>query len=300
MVIDGQVREYLNHLKVERNLSANTIAAYKRDLERYVAFLHDNATFDVAQVSEDLIEKYQSFISHSDFKYAATSIARMLASVRGFHAFALKERWIKIDVTQSFASVRPSMHLPKALSVNETVALVESLSASEELLDIRDYALLEFLYSTGARISEAINIELQDIDRAEMSVKLTGKGDKTRIVPLGSKAIEALDKYVVRVRPSLMKKTSQFVFLNRSGGQMSRQSAFNAISVAAKNAKIDVKVSPHTLRHCYATHLLEGGADVRIVQELLGHASVTTTQIYTLVTAQRLREIYSTSHPRSR
>jgi integrase/recombinase XerD len=296
---EAESRDFLNHLRVERNLSANTISAYKRDLDKYRVFLESRGIFSISDVDLDSVTGYQAFLSSNTSGFASTSIARMLASVRGFHAFALKERWISIDHTKSFVSIKPALRLPKALSVAETTSLIEVLASSEEVLGMRDYALLELLYSTGARISEAVNLELDDIDEDQQSIRLTGKGGKTRVVPIGSSAIAALQKYLVRSRPTLLKQSSRVVFLNRNGKKLSRQSAFNAVSQAAELAKLSVDVSPHTLRHCYATHLLEGGADVRVVQELLGHASVTTTQIYTLITAQRLREVYSTSHPRA-
>jgi integrase/recombinase XerD len=297
--IESQAREFLNHLRVERSLSPNTLAAYRRDLAKYQEFLAARAITSLEEIDEVTTRDYQSTLSSPALGYASTTIARMLASVRGFHKFAIRERWTGHDATAAFVSVRPAVRLPKALSVEEAISLVEILSTSEEPLEIRDYALIELLYSTGARISEAIGLELNDIDFQERTIKLTGKGGKTRIVPIGESAIKALEKYQVRVRPSLVKNATADIFLTRNGKRLSRQSAFNAVMHAAKMAKITKEVSPHTLRHCYATHLLEGGADVRIVQELLGHASVTTTQIYTLVTAQRLREVYSTTHPRA-
>ncbi|MEY4347593.1 MAG: site-specific tyrosine recombinase XerD [Actinomycetota bacterium] len=299
MKIENQVREFLNHLRVERALSPNTLAAYRRDIEKYQDFLKSRGVTTLEDVDEQMIRQYQDELSSPANGYATTTVARMIASVRGLHKFAIKERWVSRDVTAAFVSVRPGIRLPKALSVQQTIALVEALSTSEEPLDIRDHALIELLYATGARISEAINLEIGDIDVQEQAVRLTGKGGKTRIVPIGESALRALDKYLVRVRPSLVRDANLHLFLNRSGKRLSRQSAFNAVSHAAKLARLDLEVSPHTLRHCYATHLIEGGADVRIVQELLGHASVTTTQIYTLVTAQRLREVYATAHPRA-
>ncbi|MGA0857752.1 MAG: tyrosine-type recombinase/integrase, partial [Candidatus Nanopelagicales bacterium] len=190
--------------------------------------------------------------------------------------------------------------LPKALSVSQTLKIVELLMTSEEVLDIRDYALIEFLYSTGARVSEAVNLELNHINFDESVVILTGKGDKSRLVPLGSKAKSALEKYMIRVRPSLMKYPTSHVFLNVRGGHLSRNSAFNIIQNVALRAGITESISPHTLRHCFATHLLDGGADLRVVQELLGHKSVATTQIYTKVSLDKVRETYALTHPRAR
>jgi len=297
MLIQSQIKEYLSHLKVERQLSSNTLIAYTKDLDLYSAFLESHNVNSVTQIDEAATFGFQQEISAG--QYSRTSIQRMLASVRGLHKFALREKWVSVDATSGFVSQKIPAKLPKALPVSETLSLVDALKSSEEVIDIRDYALVEFLYSTGARVSEVVNLTLTDFDRSTQSVRLFGKGGKTRVVPVGSHAIEALDKYLVRARPSLIKKASNLLFLNKQGNALSRNSAFNAVRRCAQLAKINQTVSPHTLRHCFATHLLEGGADLRIVQELLGHASVTTTQIYTQITAQRLREVYATSHPRA-
>ncbi|MEY2673199.1 MAG: hypothetical protein RLZZ508_1076 [Actinomycetota bacterium] len=298
MQIDNQLKEYLSHLKVERQLSPNTLIAYSKDLQIYLNFLSDKNIYEIEKVDESDTFEFQQAISSGN--YSRTSIVRMLASVRGFHKFALREKWVSVDATSGFVSQKLPSKLPKALTVSETLDLVDCLKSSEELIDIRDYALVEFLYSTGARVSEAVNLSIADIDRDNESVRLFGKGGKTRVVPVGSHALLALDKYLVRARPSFAKKTSNYLFLNKQGNPLSRNSAFNAVRKCAEIAGVRSEVSPHTLRHCFATHLLEGGADLRIVQELLGHASVTTTQIYTQITAQRLKEVYATSHPRAR
>ncbi len=298
MQIDNQLKEYLSHLKVERQLSPNTLIAYSKDLQIYLNFLSDKKIYEIEKVDESDTFEFQQAISSGN--YSRTSIVRMLASVRGFHKFALREKWVSVDATSGFVSQKLPSKLPKALTVSETLALVDCLKSSEELIDIRDYALVEFLYSTGARVSEVVNLSIADIDRDNESVRLFGKGGKTRVVPVGSHALLALDKYLVRARPSFAKKTSNYLFLNKQGNPLSRNSAFNAVRKCAEIAGVRSEVSPHTLRHCFATHLLEGGADLRIVQELLGHASVTTTQIYTQITAQRLKEVYATSHPRAR
>lgn len=297
MQIEAQLKEYLSHLKVERQLSTNTLNAYGRDLESYILFLGERNIKNIVEVTEASTFDFQQFISSQ--KYSRTSIVRMLASVRGFHKFALREKWVSIDASSGFVPQKLPAKLPKALSISETISLVDSLKASEDPIDIRDYALVEFLYSTGARVSEVVNLSIADIDRENQSVRLLGKGGKMRVVPIGSHALTAIDKYLVRSRPSFVKKATNFLFLNKQGKPLSRNSAFNAVRRCADLAAIRVDVSPHTLRHCFATHLLEGGADLRIVQELLGHASVTTTQIYTQITAQRLREVYATSHPRA-
>jgi len=297
MQIGNQIKEYLSHLKVERQLSSNTLIAYEKDLQIYSSFLELKQVNAIQNLNEESTYEFQQSISSG--QYSRTSIQRMLASVRGLHKFALREKWVTIDATTGFVTQKLPSKLPKALSVEQTIRLVDALKTSDETLDIRDYALVEFLYSTGARVSEVVGLSIADFDRSNESVRLLGKGGKTRVVPVGSHAIAALDKYLVRARPILMKKTTNFLFINKQGNQLSRNSAFNAVRRCAELAKLKETVSPHTLRHCFATHLLEGGADLRVVQELLGHASVTTTQIYTLITAQRLREVYATSHPRA-
>jgi integrase/recombinase XerD len=297
--INAQITEYLSHLRVERNLAKNTLEAYRRDLDRYLEYLHQANITQVSEISEGIVNDYQTQLSSVSSGLSRSSTQRMLASVRGLHNFAVKEKWANIDPTTQLITSKSAARLPKALSIDDTVRLVEVFKNSEAILDMRDYALLEFLYATGARISEAVALRLDDISLEEKSVRLHGKGGKTRVVPIGSAAIAAIDKYMVRSRPTLRVVASDYVFLNRKGSPLGRQSAFNAVSRAGKTANFSVEISPHTLRHCFATHLLEGGADVRIVQELLGHASVTTTQIYTLITAQRLREVYALSHPRS-
>lgn len=298
MTMRGQLLEYLGHLKVERQLSQNTIAAYERDLHKYLDYLERENLSSFIEIFESTTFSFQAEISSAD--YSKTSVQRMLASVRGFHKFAVREKWINFDATSGFVPLKTPSRLPKALDVTKTLKLVESLKSSEELIDIRDYALVEFLYSTGARVSEVVNLQLNDLDRENQSVRLFGKGGKTRVVPVGSHALTALDRYLIRSRPSFLKSPSNHIFINKQGKPLSRNSAFNVVRRCAQLANIDNEVSPHTLRHCFATHLLEGGADLRIVQELLGHASVTTTQIYTQITAQRLREVYSTSHPRAK
>lgn len=227
---------------------------------------------------------------------AASSAARALVAVRGLHKFAVREGLVALDPAREVKPPAAPRRLPKALPVDDVLRLLETPSG------LRERALLEVLYSTGARISEAVGLDLDDIDATERTVLLDGKGGKQRLVPIGRPALDALDAYLVRTRPALATRGrgSPAVFLNKRGGRLSRQSAWQTLKVAAEQAGLTASVSPHTLRHSFATHLLEGGADVRVVQELLGHASVTTTQIYTLVTVNTLREVYATAHPRAR
>ena len=302
------VDEYLRHLSIERGLAKNSIAAYKRDLGSYLGYLEKQNITNPSQVTEAQVTGYVSLISESG-ALSANSVARMLAGVRGLHRFWLFE---SITIGDPSSMVKPPKlpkRLPKAISVSEIEKLIEAsgpdpkkLEAGEpDLARVRDRAILELLYATGARISELTALNLDDLVDPTM-IRLFGKGSKERMVPVGSFAQSALEVYLVRARPVLVKKGkgNSALFLNQRGSRLSRQSAWQIISDSADAAKISSEVSPHTLRHSFATHLLEGGADVRVVQELLGHSSVATTQIYTLVTVDALREVYATSHPRAR
>ena len=295
---NSQLREYLNHLIVERGLSKNTIAAYRRDVERFIS---EGDVPDLTQVSGGDLE---AFIARSRARgLAESSVARSVVAVRNAVEFTCKES----KTLNQIKDVKPpkiKMRLPKALSISEIDSLLITAKSPGNPDAIRESAILELLYGTGARISEVVSLNVGDVikfDGGEVSsLRLTGKGGKTRVVPVGSYAREALDQYLVRVRPGLVSKDREALFLNDRGGRLSRQSMWTIVSQTAKRANISVDVSPHSLRHSYATHLLDGGADVRVVQELLGHSSVTTTQIYTLVTIDKLRESYSSAHPRAR
>jgi integrase/recombinase XerD len=293
------VQAYLDHLTVERGLSVNTLRSYRRDLARYVESL---GGADLAAVTTGQVAGYLAGLREGDADHpplAAASAARAVSAVRGLHKFAVREGLAADDPAREVAPPTPPRRLPKALDVSQVEAILHA-AGGDEPLALRDKALLEFLYGTGARISEAVGACVDDLDVPTRSVLLHGKGGRSRLVPLGSYALAALDAYLVRVRPTLGAKGPQ-VFLNARGGPLSRQSAWTILRRAAATAGLEpTTISPHTLRHSYATHLLDGGADVRVVQELLGHASVTTTQVYTLVTVDHLREVYATSHPRAR
>lgn len=291
-----EVQAYLQHVIVEKGLSSNTVAAYGRDLARFTQFLQEREVDRLDHVSPAMLGDFVTVLSED---LGASSVRRVISSVRGLFRYAGAEGWIVVDPTDELNSPNVPLKLPKALSVGDCVAMVESCDAAT-VLGVRDRALLEFLYGSGARISEAVGLTPDALDFEDRSVLLRGKGGKQRRVPIGSYAIAALEAYLVRSRPALAVRSPvpRQVFLNARGGVLSRQSAWGIVSAAAGRAGV-VDVSPHTLRHSFATHLLEGGADVRVVQELLGHASVTTTQIYTHVTIDRLREVYSESHPRA-
>ncbi|MFI5937797.1 site-specific tyrosine recombinase XerD [Actinoplanes sp. NPDC051494] len=300
------MRTYLDHLTVERGLSRNTLSSYRRDLDRYVESLTAAGVAELAAVTRadltrHLMELREGTTDHPAL--SAASAARAVSAVRGLHRFAVREGLVGADVSREVKPPPTPKRLPKALDVDQVTRLLSSVTGDEPLA-LRDRALLEFLYGTGARISEAVGLAIDDLDEA--LVTLHGKGGRTRIVPLGSYARSALDAYLVRGRPPLVTagRGTPAVFLNARGGALSRQSAWTILHRAAQTVGLPADgpraVSPHTLRHSYATHLLDGGADVRVVQELLGHASVTTTQVYTLVTVERLREVYATAHPRAR
>ncbi|GAB3203139.1 site-specific tyrosine recombinase XerD [Geodermatophilus arenarius] len=299
---------YLDHLAVERGLAANTIASYRRDLRRYARFLADAGVRGLGEVAESDVSGFLAALRAGDDEHpplSATSAARAVVAVRGLHRFALLDGLVPGDVAAEVRPPAPARRLPKAIPVEAVVALIEAAGSVEGPRGLRDRALLEVLYGTGARISEAVGLAVDDLDRGQAVVRLAGKGGKERIVPVGSYALRAVEDYLVRARPALAAAGRGGVrggrlFLNARGGPLSRQSAWAILRSAAERAGLDPDhVSPHTLRHSFATHLLDGGADVRVVQELLGHASVTTTQVYTLVTVDKLREVYASSHPRA-
>jgi integrase/recombinase XerD len=291
-------------LAVERGLAANTLSSYRRDLRRYTEFLDARGWDDLSQVGEAEVVDFMAALREGDDEHiplSASSAARTVVAVRGLHKFAAAEGILADDVARQVRPPTPPKRLPKAISVDEVERLLDAASVADTPLALRDRALLETLYGSGARISEAVGLVIDDIDAREGTVLLRGKGGKQRIVPVGSYAARAVDTYLVRARPVLAAKGrgTPRLFLNARGGPLSRQSAWTILQTVAGRAGLATKISPHTMRHSFATHLLDGGADVRVVQELLGHASVTTTQIYTLVTVDRLREVYATSHPRA-
>ncbi|HEY5334735.1 MAG TPA: site-specific tyrosine recombinase XerD [Mycobacteriales bacterium] len=303
--VEGLARLWLDHLAVERGLATNSLAAYRRDLRRYVGFLAELGHRDLAGVGQSDVGAYVTRLHAGDGEHAplaTASAARAIVTVRGLHRFAAAEGLVAIDVSRDLKPPSPARRLPKALPVDEVEALIEAAGFDGTPLARRDRALLELLYATGARISEAVGLDVDDarghLD-TDGSVRLHGKGGRDRVVPVGSAAIRAVGDYLSAGRPALVLGDSPALFLNSRGGRLSRQSAWTVLRRSAEKAGIERTISPHVLRHSYATHLLDGGADVRVVQELLGHASVTTTQIYTLVTAERLREVYANAHPRA-
>jgi integrase/recombinase XerD len=331
--VDGAIKRYLDHLMVERGLALHTLQAYRRDLERYAAVLGVAGRTGIAEVTTQDVAEFLAGLREGDQDHqplAASSAGRAVVAVRGLHAFAAAEGLAPSDPARPVRPPAPPRRLPRAIPVADVERLLAAAGAGEGPRPLRDRALLELLYATGARISEATALDVDDLDLAarpgpaaepgaraawpeipgsparpavQATVRLSGKGQKQRIVPVGSYARQAVEQYLVRARPSLAAATrrvsaSPAVFLNARGGRLTRQGAWAVLRATAMRAGI-ADVSPHTLRHSFATHLLDGGADVRVVQELLGHASVTTTQVYTLVTVERLREIYASAHPRA-
>lgn len=310
--LERHIGSYIDHLIVERGLAKNSLGAYRKDLSRYLDYCIGRGIDDARSVTSDLLSDFLVALQLGDAEHkalATTSASRTLIAVRGFHAFLAREGITASDPARSVKPPSASKRLPKALPFSDIEKLLNAVGAGSNdtdvsVLTMRDRALLELLYGTGARISEIIELTVDDVtslDPASSILKLHGKGDKERLVPVGSMALQALQVYLIRARPVLAAggKGSPRLFLNARGGSLSRQSAWAILQAAAEKAGITGHISPHTLRHSFATHLLENGADVRVVQELLGHASVTTTQIYTLVTVDQLREVYATAHPRA-
>ena len=300
---DQASASFLNHLQIERGLAANSIAAYRRDLTKFALFLNSKP---LSEVGPEIISEFENSLREA--KLSVASINRVDSTLRSFFKH-LQQEYGYADPTLEIASSKAARRLPKALTIDQIVSMIDAAHRVGQPITVRDQAMLELLYSSGARVSELIGININDLSSIETddgvitTLKLRGKGSKERIVPLGSFASKAIDNYLTRVRPDLAAKSAKStsaLFLNSRGSRISRQSAWQMVLDAADAAGVTEHVSPHVFRHSYATHLLDGGADIRVVQELLGHASVTTTQIYTLITIDKVRESYSMAHPRAR
>lgn len=317
MRLDRAVDAYLRHISIERGLAENTVAAYRRDLAGYVAWLTARGVDDSAGVTPAIVAEFAAERASAQPPVAASSLARLQSSVRGLHRFLAREGIEPVDPSARLRPPKQPRRLPKALTIDQVEALLDASgpapatgatgtdaapgAAPGDLVGLRDRALLELLYATGARVSEVVQLDVDDLAHGEV-IRVRGKGSKERIVPVGSYARAAVDAYLTRARPELSRRgrATPRLFLGARGAPLSRQSAWLIIHGAAERAQLLAQVSPHTLRHSFATHLLQGGADVRVVQELLGHASVATTQIYTHVSVDALRDVYATSHPRAR
>lgn len=309
MELERAVETYLRHVALERGLSDHTSAAYRRDLTVYVAWLRERGVTTIDAVTPALIADFAAERASAEPPPASSSLARLQSSVRGLHRFLVREGRVDDDPTGRLRPPKAPRRLPKALTIAQVDLLLDAAGPAPKTEDasaaepsaIRDRALLELLYATGARVSEIVQLDVDDTAHGDL-LRVRGKGDKERIVPVGSYARAAIEAYLTRVRPGLASRgrVTPRLFLGVRGAPLSRQSAWLIIQAAAERAELTAHVSPHTLRHSFATHLLQGGADVRVVQELLGHASVATTQIYTHVTVDALRDVYATSHPRAR
>jgi integrase/recombinase XerD len=306
MKFESALQSFLDHLTIERGLSSNSISAYRRDLAKYSDFLVKEK-LDFEHLSEDEIISFEVWLK--GLGMAVTSINRNISALKSFYKY-LAQEFSTNNPVSAMASSKVPRRLPKALTIKEITSLIDSTKRAGDPISLRDHAIIELLYGTGARVSEIVGININDFAQSDVegnpitTLKLRGKGSKERIVPLGSFAKNALDEYLVRIRPNLLSKSKSArvetaLFLNQRGSRLSRQSAWQMISDAADSTGLSGKVSPHVFRHSYATHLLDGGADIRVVQELLGHASVTTTQVYTLITIDKVREAYATAHPRA-
>jgi integrase/recombinase XerD len=318
MRIDRAVDAYLRHIAVERGLSENTVAAYRRDLAGYAGWLREQGVEETGEVTPVMLGSFVADRAAAQPPMAASSLARLQSSVRGLHRFLAREGIETADPSANLRPPKQPKRLPKALTIEQVEKLLDAAGpppatgsgadatgaaggATGDLLGLRDRALLELLYATGARVSEIVQLDVDDMAHGDV-LRVRGKGSKERIVPVGSYARAAVDAYMTRSRPELSRRgrATPRLFLGARGAPLSRQSAWLVIHSAAERAHLTAHVSPHTLRHSFATHLLQGGADVRVVQELLGHASVATTQIYTYVSVDALRDVYATSHPRAR
>ena len=300
MPLTVAVDRYLRHVSIERGLSDNSVQAYRRDLAAYADSLARRGILSPDIISTADVTAFAHELRTRPDPLVASSVARMLSSVRGFHRFLVEEGLSTADVAAETKPPKLGMRLPKAISIEQMEAVLAATDG-DDIQALRDKALLELLYATGARVSEAVALNVDDLVDGDI-VRLFGKGSKQRIVPVGSFARAALDAYLVRARPALSVRglATPALFLGLRGQRVSRQNAWLIIRAAAERAKLGIDISPHTFRHSFATHLLAGGADVRVVQELLGHSSVATTQIYTMVTADTLRDMYTTAHPRAR
>jgi len=293
------LKEYLSVLRLEKNLSRNTILSYKNDIQNLLRFAADNNVTDENEIDYKLLNKFYSMIY--EMGITGSTAARYLSSHRGFFAYLLRSSYIQKDPTDKIVSPKRAKKLPAVLSFNEIEKMLEAPDTSS-VLGLRDKAIMEIMYSSGLRVSEAINLTLSDLHFNEEIIRVLGKGSKERIIPIGSSAVFWVDKYLVSARPKLEKKmkSKSILFLNIRGTRLSRMGLWKIIDRYATEAEISHEVHPHTFRHSFATHLLEGGADLRSVQEMLGHADISTTQIYTHIDRDYIKQVYREFHPRGK
>lgn len=299
-----QIDRFLDHLAVERGVAPNTRTAYRRDLGLYLKHLSARSIVDAAKVDEADISEFLSALRSNEYepgkRYSDATIARVLAAVRGFHRYLLREGETRADPSEPIGTLRIPRALPKALSKEEVDGLLAAVPANGPAA-LRDRAMLELLYAAGLRISELTALDVDDVDLEIATVRCIGKGSKERVVPIGRPAVEAIGAYITQARIGFLKARSQpALFLNQRGQRLTRQGCWKLLKRYAERAQLTRRISPHTLRHSFATHLIDHGADIRVVQELLGHASVSTTQVYTLTSQEKLRKVYDSAHPRAK
>jgi integrase/recombinase XerD len=306
--LDRSIDEFLSYIQFEKGLASNTVQSYRRDLallSRYCTEVGLDGTKATEVDLTDLLERLREGEPPASKPFAPSSVARFLVSLRSFYRFCLREKGLETDPTAKLGAPKQPRSIPKAIPLEDVERMLDQPDGSP--LGVRDRAILETLYGAGLRISELVGLDVDDIDLDEGTVLVrSGKGSKSRRIPLGRQAVAATGSYLTGVRPDLLKRSAAggrrsagAAFLNARGGRLTRQGCWKILKSYARRAGVGEKVSPHTLRHSFATHMLDAGADIRVVQELLGHASLATTQVYTLVSDQRLREVYLASHPRA-
>jgi integrase/recombinase XerD len=297
-MLDGLLKEYVYYLKITKGLSKNTISAYQRDLVDYIQFLQKQYVVkDPQKIVKSQVQNYLARLKRLELSSA--SITRKLSSLRSFHDYLYSEKLVSDNIIEHIPKPKTAKHLPTVLNYEEILALLQASIGDKSPLDIRNKALIELAYGSGLRVSELLNIAPSDLHLNMGLVHILGKGKKERIVPLGEESIKAIKEYVVSARPLLKPKQKEVLFVNKMGDRLSRVGFYKLLVHIAKKAHIDKEISPHTLRHSFATHLLEGGADLRMVQELLGHEDILTTEHYTHISKQHLQEGYNVSHPRA-
>ena len=297
MAINNILMDYLHYLKVERGLSENTINSYGIDLKLFLEYLRENEIPSFKQVNKEVIVNYMQ--SEKNNNKANSSILRSVSSLRKFFQYLAQEKIIEKDPMLLIDTPKKKQHLPQVLTKEEVEKLLRSPNTGQ-VLGLRDRAMLELMYATGLRISEIINLKLEDLHLTMGTLQTLGKGHKERIVPVGDEAIKWVNRYLEEARPKLLKqKRSNYLFLNFHGNNLTRQGVWKNLKAEVRKAGIQKNITPHTLRHSFATHILENGADLRIVQELLGHADISTTQIYTHLSIKQLADIYNRAHPRA-
>jgi integrase/recombinase XerD len=298
-----KIEEFLTCLEVEKGYSENTRVAYKNDLSQFLTFLRRKAKPSIARWSEVQKDQLVAYIMHlkTEREYASTTVARKVAAIKSFFHFLVAEGLIQDDPTATLDSPRVKKYLPRAISQKDVEKLLEAASRQQSPRGLRDRAILELLYATGMRVSELVSLDVGWVDLASASVRVFGKGNKERIIPIYERAVEAVRAYLENGRMQLLRSPDKkALFLNQRGDRLTRQGLWLIVKGYVQEAGLKVPVTPHTLRHSFATHMLRGGADLRNVQELLGHANIATTQVYTQVTNERLREVYDEAHPRAK